>query len=99
MSTKTEQLIKQELAEIEKRNKNIEHLREVQYRQELIDVLSDKKSTEEQIATVAKAFFDNYMRKVRMANMEKAREARKNMTPEEKEALKKQKEAESKGAV
>lgn len=66
MSTKTEQLIAQ-------KQKEIEQLRESAYRQELIDVLSDKKSTEETVATASKAFFDNYMKKKRQENLQKAR--------------------------
>lgn len=62
--------------EIQKHLEAIEKIKATQFRQELIDVLSDKKSTEEQVATSAKAFYDNYMHKVRQANLVKARAER-----------------------
>lgn len=71
MSTRTEQLIAQ-------KQKEIEQLRETQYEQDIISVLNDKKHTGEQLYQVADAFCKNVERKMRQANLVKAREARKN---------------------
>ena len=70
MSSKTEQLIKAKLEEIE-------HLKATQYSQDIIDVLQNKKHTEEELYVVCDAFTAYVEKKQRQANLEKARAEKK----------------------
>ena len=67
--TRTQKAIAQKL-------KEIEELRVNGLVQDIIDVLSDKKHTREQIYSVAKAFTADYEKGLRQANIKKARKVR-----------------------
>lgn len=70
MSTKTEQLIAQKEAELAQ-------IRATQYTQDLIEVLQNKKHTEGELYAVSKAFTAYVEKKMRQANLSKARANRK----------------------
>lgn len=59
---------------IEQKEAEIEQIRASAFLQDVQDIVGNaKKHTEEEIANACKAFYDNYMRKVRQANLVKAR--------------------------
>lgn len=69
MTTKAQQLIQQ-------KEKEIEEIRAKAFEQDIIDVLSRKTHTEEELYAVTSAFDTNYERKMRQANLVKARQAK-----------------------
>lgn len=73
--SKAEQLIEQKL-------KEIEQIRATQYTQDIIDVLQNKKHTEQELYAVSKAFTSFVEKKMRQANLIKAR-ANRSKTPQD----------------
>lgn len=80
--TQVEKEIAKEQAEIEKRQERIRQIQATQFLIQLKDAVNHKDSSEEEIAGASKAFYDNYVLKVRRANIAKAQEARKNKKQE-----------------
>ena len=71
MSTQTERLIAQKMEEIER-------IKATQYSQDIIDVLQNKRHTEEDLYAVCLAFTGFVNKKKRQDNLIKARAERKN---------------------
>lgn len=62
---------------IQRKEQEIEQIRSSAFTQDIIDVLQNKKHTEEELYAVCNAFTGNYERKMRQANLVKARNAKK----------------------